>query len=313
MRSFREGVSPCARALAYSLKLYYTVCEDDHLDLAKMKTTSSAAVKRHVFPGEQGRGTAWFYWQGSFDQQEILRQVAFEHRRWPGLSDDCSSGYPAFIYSHIFPAGHEWLAFLSLHLKQLEALHLIERRLPATVPPEQRRTNRNSRYHPADSYLRFYFRFIQPNLSLVGQELAGVLWQRIAEQIRAFVGLAAFEKLCRELTLVQARAGRLPFPPEIVGSHWSSDRSSRQEVQVNVVVLNWREQAIWVAEYKWGAKAMGHSVVQELVEKAPHVVSEEGWHVHYAFFARAGAGVVKVSLVDLERLDADLRWALEKA
>jgi AAA+ ATPase superfamily predicted ATPase len=212
-------------------------------------------------------------------------------------------------------------SYLSPYLRQLEALHLIERRLPATVPPERRRASRNSRYHLADPYLRFYFRFIQPNLGLVEQELTGVLWQRIAEQFRAFVGLTAFEELCREWTLAQARAGRLPFPPEIVGSHWSSDRSGRQDVQVDVVALNWREQAILVGECKWGTKAMGRSVVRELMEKAPHVVPGEGWHVHYVFFARAGftdaaraeAESVGASLVDLERLDADLRRAVEKA
>ena len=206
-------------------------------------------------------------------------------------------------------------SYLSPYLKQLEALHLIERRLPATIPPERRRASRNSRYHLADPYLRFYFRFIQPNLGLVEQELTGVLWQRIAEQFRAFVGLTAFEELCREWTLVQARAGRLPFPPEIVGSHWSKD------VQVDVVALNWREQAILLGECKWGVKAVGRSVVRELVEKAQRVIPGEGWHVHYVFFARAGftdaaraeAEALGALLVDLERLDADFGRALEKA
>jgi len=206
-------------------------------------------------------------------------------------------------------------SYLSPYLKQLEALHLIERRLPATIPPERRRTSRNSLYHLADPYLRFYFRFIQPNLGLVEQELTGVLWQRIAEQFRAFVGLTAFEELCREWTLVQARAGRLPFPPEIVGSHWSKD------VQVDVVALNWRERAILLGECKWGVRAVGRSVVRELVQKTPRIVPGEGWHVHYVFFARAGftdaacveAESLEASLVDLETLDADLRRALEKA
>jgi len=92
-------------------------------------------------------------------------------------------------------------SYLSPYLKQLRALHLIERRLPATLPPEQRQASRSSRYHLADPYLRFYFRFIQPNLGLVEQELTDLLWQRIAEQFRAFVGLTAFEELCREWTL----------------------------------------------------------------------------------------------------------------
>ncbi len=170
-------------------------------------------------------------------------------------------------------------SYLSPYLKQLESLRLIERRLPATIPPERRRTSRSSRYHLADPYLRFYFRFIAPNLDLVEQELTGLLWERIGEQFRAFVVLT-FEELCREWTLTQARGGKLPFAPEIVGSHWAPD------AQVDVVAVNWRERAILLGECKWGADAVGRSVVRELVDKAPRVVPGEGWQVHYAFFAR---------------------------
>jgi hypothetical protein len=206
-------------------------------------------------------------------------------------------------------------SYLSPYLKQLESLHLIERRLPATIPPERRRTSRSSRYHLADPYLRFYYRFIAPNLELVEQELTDLLWQRIGEQFRAFVGETTFEELCREWTLAQARAGSLPFAPESVGSHWASD------VQVDVVAVNWREQAILLGECKWGVDAVGRSVVRTLVDKAPRVVPGEDWQVHYVFFARAGftdaareeAESVGAQLVDLQTLDADLRRALTTA
>jgi len=200
-------------------------------------------------------------------------------------------------------------SYLSPYLKQLESLRLIERRLPATIPPERRQTSRSSRYHLVDPYLRFYFRFIAPNLNLVEQELTDLLWERIGEQFRAFVGLTAFEDLCREWTLVQARAGQLPFPPEIVGSHWAAD------AQVDVVAVNWQEQAILVGECKWGVNTVGRSIVRELVDKATRIVPRtRGWRVHYVFFARAGftdaaraeAGTVGARLVDLATLDADL-------
>jgi len=202
-------------------------------------------------------------------------------------------------------------SYLSPYLKQLESLRLIERRLPATIPPERRPTSRSSRYHLADPYLRFYFRFIAPNLSLVEQELTGLLWERIGEQFRAFVGLTAFENLCREWTLAQARARALPFTVELVGSHWASD------AQVDVVAINWREHAILLGECKWGVRAVKRPVVRELVEKTPRVVPGEGWQVHYALFARTGftdaaraeAEGVGATLVNLERLDADLRQA----
>jgi len=202
-------------------------------------------------------------------------------------------------------------SYLSPYLKQLESLRLIERRIPATIPPQRRRSSRSSRYHLADPYLRFYFRFIAPNLGLVERELTSLLWDRINEQFRAFVGLTAFEELCREWTLVQARAGNLPFPPEIVGSHWAKD------AQVDAVALNWRDKAILLGECKWGVEPVGRSVIRELVDKAPCVAPGEDWQIHYVFFARAGftdaaraaAEAVGAQLVDLERLDADLRTA----
>jgi len=202
---------------------------------------------------------------------------------------------------------------LSPYLARLRELGLIERRILATIPPDQRRATTRSRYHLRDSYLRFYFRFIAPNLNLVEQELTDVLWERMGEQFRAFVGETAFEDLCREWTLVQARARRLPFSPEMVGSHWSPD------AQVDVVAINWRDKAIFLGECKWGLDAVGRSVIRELVDKAPRVAPGADWQVHYALFARSGftdaaraeAEALDATLVDLERLDADLREALE--
>ncbi len=199
-------------------------------------------------------------------------------------------------------------SYLSPYLKQLESLRLIERRLPATVRPDRRPTSRSSRYYLADPYLRFYFRFIAPNLGLIEQELTGLLWERMRQQFRAFVGVTAFEELCRAWTLVQARARTLPIVPEIVGSHWASD------AQVDVVAVNWRDHAILLGECKWGVNAIGPAVVRALVAKAPRVVPGEDWRVHYVLFARGGfttaavraAASVQAQLIALERLDADL-------
>ena len=197
-------------------------------------------------------------------------------------------------------------SYLSPYLNQLETLRLVERRIPATVPRDQRATSRNSRYHLADPYLRFYFRFIAPNLDLVEQELTEVLWERISEEFRAFIGMTTFEELCREWVLAQARAGQLPLTPELVGSHWASD------AQVDVVALNWRARAMLLGECKWGTDPVGAAVIRGLVEKAPRVLPAADWQPHFFFFARAGfteaaqaeAAQVNARLVDLLELDA---------
>ncbi len=198
---------------------------------------------------------------------------------------------------------------LQPYLKRLLELHLIERRVPATIPHLQRETTTRSRYHISDPYLRFYYRFIEPDLDLIELGQTDVVWNKISEQFRAFVGLTTFEELCREWVANQTRKGKMPFLFQFLGSHWSGD------AQVDVVAINWREKVILLGECKWGLESVGRNVVRELIEKTPLVVPDKDWQVHYAFFARAGftdaarieAEAVNAQLIDLTRLDHDLR------
>jgi hypothetical protein len=178
-----------------------------------------------------------------------------------------------------------------------------------TVRPGRRTTS--GRYVLADAYLRFYFRFIAPNQALLEQGLLNRVWELIAEELRAFVGMTAFEEICRTWTLQQAAAGRLPFLPDALGSHWAAD------CEVDVAAVNWRRRQILLGKCKWGTAAVGRSVVRELIEeKTPRVLArlEGEWQTHYAFFACGGfteaaqreAAKVGARTVDLAQLDQDL-------
>jgi AAA+ ATPase superfamily predicted ATPase len=198
---------------------------------------------------------------------------------------------------------------VSTYLARLQELTFVRREIPATVQPNKRTTR--GRYVLADAYLRFYFRFVAPNRALLEQGLYNRLWKLIAEEMRAFVGVTAFEELCRSWTLQQAASGNLAFIPDTVGRHWAPD------CEIDVVAINWRLRQILLGECKWGATPIGRRIVRDLVEtRAPRVIDKlEGeWQIHYAFFGRAGftdaareeAAKVKATLVDLAQLDRDL-------
>jgi AAA+ ATPase superfamily predicted ATPase len=210
------------------------------------------------------------------------------------------------------------------YLRRLVKMGLVERRVPVTLPADQRRTTTRSRYHLRDSYLRFYFRFVDPSADMIEQGLKDALWDAISEQLRSFVGTTAFEEICREWALAQARARRLPFTPETVGSHWAAD------AQVDVVAISWRHRSILLGECKWTVGRVDRGIVRELIDKTPLVqralaeaekTPGEDWTVHYALFSRAGftdaaraeAETVGAQLVDLAELDADLQRALVSA
>lgn len=203
---------------------------------------------------------------------------------------------------------------LSHYLPRLIELGLVERRLPATVPLPQLKTSKQSRYFLSDPFLRFYYRFVDPNLGLVERGLSHRLWQMMDNQFRAFVALS-FEELCREWTIRQAQLEQLPFRPENVGAHWSA------EVQIDVVAINWFERKLWLGECKWGDHPVGQGVITELVEeKTPkllHHLPDQGlgWAIHYAFFARNGfttaahraAAEHQATLIDLEQIEEGLQ------
>lgn len=202
------------------------------------------------------------------------------------------------------------------YLATLQELHLVERRLPATVHPSVRVKSRSGRYHLSDPYFRFYFRFLAPQLDNPPMKPDQVLVS-VRANLRSFVGATAFEDLARQWVLRQAESGQLAFQPEAVGSHWD------RKVQVDVVALNWQTHDILLGECKWGTDRVDRQMVRELVEEKTPLVLKGlpeggvGWKVSYAFFGRSGftpaakAEMDKAAglLVDLKAMDSLLGHA----
>jgi AAA+ ATPase superfamily predicted ATPase len=198
---------------------------------------------------------------------------------------------------------------LSMYLTRLQELRFIERRLPATVPPAKIRVSRMGRYHFADPFLRFYFRFVAPQRADLGYNRDVVL-DNIRAQLRGFVGVTAYEELCRSWVVQASAAQQFPFKAQVVGSHWS------REVQVDVVAVSWAAKAIWLGECKWGTERVAREILTELIEeKTPKVLKilpDAGakWTISHGLFSRAGftpatqilAEEANVTLVDLDRL-----------
>lgn len=199
---------------------------------------------------------------------------------------------------------------VNFYLNTLQDLRLVERRLPITKPKAERGRSRSGRYHLSDPYFRFYFQFLETFISSSPFDPDQVI-EAIRRNLRAFVGVTAFEELSRQWVWAQGKAGQLPFTPDGIGSHWS------RRVQIDVVALNWKTHDILLGECKWGSDRIDRHVVRELVEKkTPFLLKDlpdegKGWRVHYALFARSGftpaaaeeMGKYQGILVDLQAID----------
>lgn len=206
-------------------------------------------------------------------------------------------------------------ATVSNYLHTLVKLGLIRREVPATERHPER--SRKSRYQVADPYLRFYYRFLEPQLANVARGAYKAVWQTIERHWRAFVGTHTFEELCREWVYVAAEKGRLSFLPQRVGSHWSPTE------QIDVVAVNWDEAIVLYGECKWKHNSpLNELEVRKLFNRAAQIqlTTRSGNPLarQYAFFSRAGftepaqalARSERAILVDLAYLDRVLAGAI---
>lgn len=220
----------------------------------------------------------------------ILRAIGQGHRQMREIAD--ASGVPR--------------TNLSRYLETLIDLRLVERRIPVTERnPEQ---SRRGVYRLSDNFITFYFRFVAPFREDLEQGFQERAWRAIDQQLNSFVGVNAFEELCRYWVRYQGIRGFLPFQPEQVGSYW--DRTT----QVDVVGINWNEKTILLGEARWTTRPLNEQTLEELKSKAAVVMLELGWHFHYALFSRTGfteslrqrAEQEGILLIDLERLLLEL-------
>ncbi len=219
-------------------------------------------------------------------------------------SNNLLQSEPRLLLQDFISDPHNYLAILSAiangahtpkdiaEVSGLQSVHLpkylgvltesgfVERRVPVT----ETGPSRAGRYHIADPYLRFYYRFLadrQDQLALGAQETA---LAEITRHMIDFIGKYTWEELCREWLLRAGTQGALPMMPDHVGSAWNS------KVQVDVVGINRMEKTLILGECKWTLSENERKVMVELVaEKAAKIIPAEGkWKVYFMGFSRCG-------------------------
>lgn len=183
---------------------------------------------------------------------------------------------------------------LSPYLKNLAEVDLIKREVPIT----ELLTSRSGRYYLKDNFLRFWFRFIYPNISSIESGIFDV--SLIKKEYAGYLG-KIFEDIVMQV-LVHAP----PFPITKVGRWWWKDK------EIDLVAFNEHAQEILFCECKWQEGIDAQKLALFLQEKEKHVQ----WNIttrktRYAFFAKSfkkkireyqGIPVSCFDLGDIERI-----------
>jgi uncharacterized protein len=167
------------------------------------------------------------------------------------------------------------------YLDILQQMRLITRRVPVTE--NQSEKSKKGLYQIDDHFLRFWFRYVQPNQSGLDLGLAdAILKQRNLPDIDHFVA-TAFEKASLAFVARLAQVGSFTFLPNRIGGWW--DRGT----EIDVLAISQIEKASLVGECKWSVNPIGTNVLVALKQKSQILIKDYGIQkVRYILFARSG-------------------------
>jgi hypothetical protein len=149
---------------------------------------------------------------------------------------------------------------LSKYLQTLRRLRLIERDVPVTASGKK---SKRSRYRVADEFLRFWFRYVEPNRSSI-EEAPEIVYDGTIEPDLPTHVATTFEDVCQEAVWEGIRRGRFD-PYSEVGRWWYG------EEEVDIVGLAPNDDRVLLAECKWTTDPVGEDLVESLRAKAERV------------------------------------------
>jgi len=198
----------------------------------------------------------------------ILRAIATGNRR------------PSDITRAI---GRQAAQDVSAQLHSLLELDLIRRDVPITE--RQRPMSRNSLYFLADNYLAFWYRYVDPNRSLIAQSLERRVLARIQQSFAEYVSRPPFEEVCRQFLWHAYRFGTLPKELQFdeVGTWWDGGH------EIDVVA---RENGLTTltGSCKWTQASIGLSELAALQQTLAAGASQlhPSPTCYWALFSRTG-------------------------
>lgn len=162
---------------------------------------------------------------------------------------------------------------LSRYLHDLvNTYEIVERRAPII------KGTKMGRYVIKDHMIRFWFRFINPNMSFIESGRYNIVFERVNASLQSYIG-PIFEEIARNIVF-----DNLPFPPIKMGAWWN-----RRGDEVDIAVIGENPHKILLGEVKWNSRPIRVGEIKKLIEKHSLV----SWYndkreEHFVFVSKAG-------------------------
>ncbi|MBW1714823.1 MAG: ATP-binding protein [Deltaproteobacteria bacterium] len=166
---------------------------------------------------------------------------------------------------------------INKYLDTLRRMQLIKRRVPITEKHPERSTK--GIYVLADPFLRFWFRYVFPNRSVIelgkGRELYG---SKIKPDLNNYMG-PIYEEMCHE-EILRRGLEILGWKPFRLGRYWDS------QSEIGLVAEDRDAKRVAFIECKWGRSVHMERILNLLRKKADRILYYAGWHKQHYVMSR---------------------------
>lgn len=176
---------------------------------------------------------------------------------------------------------HEDKSKISKYLLTLQTIRLIDRKVPCGESSKSKK----SIYVITDNYYKFWYRYVFTNKSyynILGTEDAA---KEVTEDIPNFMGMA-FEDICKQYLIRQAKAKKLPFIPYLIDKWWGNNPAIKAQDDVDILALSKDGKSGLFCECKFRNKPMPMEEYEDLIQagKAFPNIKEK----YFMFFSKGG-------------------------
>ena len=209
----------------------------------------------------------------------LLRMELREPNIYNSILEAIARGYNKI--TEIANCIHEDKSKCSKYIITLLTIRLVEKRVPCGEPVGSKKTI----YVLTDHFYRFWYHYIFTNKSyyeMLGEEDAAT---EIIEDISDFMGIA-FEEICRQYLVRQAKLRKLPFIPAAIGKWWGNNPVIKAQDDVDILALNKTKTEAIFCECKFTGRPMPMDEYEDLgiASKAfPKILKK-----HLMFISKSG-------------------------
>ncbi len=167
---------------------------------------------------------------------------------------------------------------LARPLERLIEMGLVVREIPFDASA---RSNKRTLYRIADPFLRYWFRFVQPDRSRLEARQTAAVERDVAARFPHHAG-EVWEELARESVAALGCFGKSWGP----AGRWWGPGLDRQPLEIDLVAESASGDALLVGEVKWASPDDPARLLQELERKAARLPFAEGRQVFTALWLK---------------------------